>query len=362
MIVIEKGTKTVLSARFHLANNICAYLYDQITEILDAPEYEMMANTDIDFNDDPELRAIFERQDSHPLDILQQFERNAELEVVVTKHLVMSMLADMVNFIYESIIIAQKGKMSVAYSLIRKPFKDQLCLLEQILVDREEFFQRFFHHGDSSAYDPSAPSLDKRELIKKASAKINLLAPDADFMYDIRYDRSIHWGLSVLSDKAIHIVTSNKNYKTPNQDMNFLFVAPEEVENLQEHYYFAMPQLMIYTTAVIDDIVFGLMPHKRGLRLEKKLKRFLGQIMLMDHPGGVESKKVYRFLSAQMKSSCPICAHRNRYTKRDFIGYFFELVLYCKKCFNTVPLSEELQDFLADFFHKSPEAKVNDAE
>lgn len=53
------------------------------------------------------------------------------------------MLSDMVNFIYESIIIAQKGKMSVAYSLIRKPSKDQLCLLEQILVNQEEFFQRF---------------------------------------------------------------------------------------------------------------------------------------------------------------------------------------------------------------------------
>jgi hypothetical protein len=362
MIVIEKGTKTVLSPRFHLANNICAYLYDQITEILDAPEYEKMANTDIDFNGDPELRSIFEREVSDPLDILQQFERNAELEVVVTKHLVMSMLSDMVNFIYESIIIAQKGKMSVAYSLIRKPFKDQLCLLEQILVDREEFFQRFFHHGDSSAYDPSAPSLNKRELVKKAAAEINLLALDPAFIYEIRYDRSIEWGLSALSDKAIHIVTSNKNYKTPNQDMNFIYVTPEQVEDLHEHYYFAVPQLMIYTTAVIDDIVFGLIPYERSLRLEKKLKRFLAQIMLMDHPGGVESKKVYRFLSSNLKSICPICGHRNRYTKRDFIGYFFEHAFYCKKCFNQVPLSEELLDFLADFFHKSPEAKVNDAE
>ncbi|AMP98918.1 hypothetical protein AY601_2012 [Pedobacter cryoconitis] len=66
MIVIEKGTKTVLSSRFHLANNICAYLYDQITEILDAPEYEKMANTDINFNGDPELRSIFEREIATP--------------------------------------------------------------------------------------------------------------------------------------------------------------------------------------------------------------------------------------------------------------------------------------------------------
>lgn len=353
MIVIERNTKTKLATRFHYANNICAYIYDQFTEILDREDYEKMSNTSIDFNNDSVIKELFEKNELHAFDILAKHNRTEELEVIVTKHVVMSILADMVNFIYESIIIAQKGKMSVAYSLLRKPFKDQLCILEQILIDRKDFIARFFHDGNPNAYDPSSPHIDNREIINKVMSKLNLIAMDTDFVYDLRYNKSVEWGLSAMSDKAIHIVTSNKNYKTPNQDFNFAFVTPEEVEDLCEHYYFILPQLLLYVASVIDAIVFDLIPSNNRLRNEKRFKRFIAAIMLMDHKDGVDSKPLYKLMSTNLKTPCNICGNINKFTKVKFIEYFFEHSFYCKRCSNPVELNEESMTFLEEFFNRT---------
>jgi len=53
MIIIEKGAKTRLPKAFHFVNNICAYLYDQLTEVLSDTYYLDMANTAVE--DNPEL-------------------------------------------------------------------------------------------------------------------------------------------------------------------------------------------------------------------------------------------------------------------------------------------------------------------
>ncbi len=113
MIIIVKGQKTRVPKHFHFVNNICAYIYDQLTEILSDPLYVDMANSSVEFNNDEKLRTALNEEDEHPLDILQKNGRNGEIEIIVSKHVVMSIIADMINFIYESMVIAQKGKMSV---------------------------------------------------------------------------------------------------------------------------------------------------------------------------------------------------------------------------------------------------------
>lgn len=46
---------------------------------------------------------------------------------------------------YESISCAQRGKVSVAYSLLIKPLRDNLLYLEWLLADKEEFYQNFLY-------------------------------------------------------------------------------------------------------------------------------------------------------------------------------------------------------------------------
>lgn len=241
MIIIEKGQKTRVPKHFHFVNNICAYIYDQLTEILSDPFYMDMANSNVEFNNDEKLRIAFNSGDDHPLDILQKNGRNDDIEIIVTKHVVMSIIADMVNFIYETMVIAQKGKMSVAYALLRKPFTDQLLILEQIMTDRKDFIERYFHDGDPKKYDPCARDLDKNAVIDKALKKLNSVIFQSDIIYELRYDKSSEGGINALTNHALHIVPNDKNYKTEHQGFNFTFpLGDDDLEDYYSHYYYAV--------------------------------------------------------------------------------------------------------------------------
>ena len=53
----------------------------------------------------------------------------------------MSVLADFVNFTFESLSCAMRGKMAVAFALLRKPFTDELLIFEQILDNEERLYK-----------------------------------------------------------------------------------------------------------------------------------------------------------------------------------------------------------------------------
>ncbi|MFD1258510.1 hypothetical protein ACFQ3S_17015 [Mucilaginibacter terrae] len=341
MIVIQKDTKTKVPKHFHNVNNVCAYIYDQLTEILSHPFYMDMGNSNFDFGDDEELKAAFNNSNDHPLDILHKAERSYEIEIIVTKHVVMSIIADMVNFIYESIIIAQKCKMSVAYALLRKPFTDQLLILEQILADRKDFIDRYYFDGDPQKYDPSARGLDKKAIIDSALAKLGSVVFQSDIIYKLRYDKVFEPGINAFSNHALHIVTNDKSYKTERQGLNFTFpFEDDDINGLFEHYYYSVSILLIYTASVVDKIIFELIENRDGRREEKMFKRFIATMMLYDDEEKAFSKKMYLMFSKMLVTKCEICKHVNKFTKRDFENYFYEHLFYCKKCYNPVNLSK----------------------
>ena len=166
MLYIQKDQKVHLDKKHHNTHNLCAIIYDQLTEILVNENYSGLLNTKFDLNKfDPEEREKFESGEIHPIDWLEANGLNEELCTVLTKHITMSILSDYVNFIYESLSCAMRGKMTVAYALLRKPFTDELLLFEQLLNNEEEFINRFFHEGDPSNYDPGNKKIDKLKII-----------------------------------------------------------------------------------------------------------------------------------------------------------------------------------------------------
>lgn len=347
MLTVNRDTKIFLPKEYHFINNVCSHLYDQLTEVFVEEDYSNMSSTTIDFETESSLNAATEQSNGHPFDILAKANRNQDLEIVVTKHVFMSILSDMVNFIYESIRIAQKGKMSVAYALLRKPFTDQLCILEQILVNRTDFINRFYHNGDPMSYDPSSKNIDKRKIIEDSVSKLGLVFFDHNIIYELRYDKSAEYSINAFSNHALHIVTRDANYKTEKQGLNFTF--PMEVEEIKEyldHYYQAVFMLLLYTTAVADNIIFNLIEKKLGVREFKHLKRIIAQLMISNDRSF--SKNICSLLSKILVTKCNICKNTNKYTKRDFVNFFFYDEFTCKKCFNPVFISDESIKHLSD--------------
>jgi len=353
MITIEKGAKVMLPKEYHFANNICAHLYDHITEILTDSYYSEMHSTAIVFGEDEELKKRFNDKKEHALDILKSSNRNDELEIVLTKHIVMSIISDMVNFIYESIIIAQKGKMSVAFSLVRKPFTDQLLILEQILVDRKDFINRFFHQGNPENYDPSSNKMNKKEIIKNALSKLRLSVFDPELIFELRYDKSKEMGINWISNHALHVVTNDKNYKTKDQNLNFVFSGQKEMKTYWDHYFLTIPILLTYTASVVDKIIFEIVKNKDDRRELKHLQRFIGFTLVVDDRN--KSKFLissFQALSKMLITECPICKNKNKFKKEDFKLFFYEQLFLCSKCFNSINLSADSIISLSNIFDK----------
>ena len=153
ILEIKESEKVFLPKKYHELNNLCAIVYNQLTEVYVNENYRALSYTDIDISNSEKKINEVKSGKLGGLNWLKANNRNEEIEMVLTKHLTKSITTDFINFIFESLYIAKSGKLTVAYSLLRKPFCDLLLMLEQMLIDREGFIDRFFHQGNPKEYD-----------------------------------------------------------------------------------------------------------------------------------------------------------------------------------------------------------------
>lgn len=340
MLYISKGDEVILPKRYHRINNLCAIVYDQLTEILVDKNYDELKVTSISF-DKKEKSVIDQLKDRnlHALDWLKKNNLNDELATVLTKHITLSILSDFVSFMYESLNCAKKGKMSVAYALLRKPLTDELLILEQLLYDKERFIDKFFHDGDPNNYDPSSREIDKRLIIKHAleKSKPNILFTE-DLIYELRYDKSSQNGINGISNHALHIVTKDKNYKTDNQNFNFIFSNEEDMTEYWDHYYYFVPYLLMYSVNIIDSLIFQFLQDNDNLNIKavKSFRRLVGLVLWTENTQQdmkQANEIMFKAFSSCITMECPKCRRKVNFTKPDFELFFDSKLFLCPKCF-----------------------------
>lgn len=354
MLLIAENENSVLPKEFHLINDICAIIYDQLTDLLANSSYDQYFKHTA-FTINPELHQSIEdlsNGNTHILDWLAQNNMNDEVCTTLTKHVSLSILSDFVNFLYESLSCAKKGKITVAYSLLRKPFTDELLILEQLLSNKEDFIQKFFYNGNPEHYDPASRSIKRnkkeRDVIENAIQKLTLdrfLSPE--IIYNIRYDKSFANGMNGISNKALHIVTTDNNYKTLNQNLNFIFSSsPGYYEKHCEHFYFFAPILLIYSAAIADELLFQYLPEE-GHKTEKILrafKRFIAYSFL--HDKGDET--LLDTLAQVLRYQCEDCNHNKDIDKADYELFLRTGLFVCDKCFQPAKFTTESIDVLRE--------------
>jgi hypothetical protein len=174
------------------------------------------------------------------------------------------LLEDLVDFISESLNACKNGKFSVSYALLRKPMLDELLMLEQILNDKEDFVKRYYIDGDVNLYDPSnKKKFDslKMSIITESISNLPIHSMfNSDFIYDVRYNKDAKHGLNWITNQALHIVTTDSHYRTPNQDLNFVFSVTDDYHKYWHHYYSTVTYLLFYITSIVDEIIASLIP------------------------------------------------------------------------------------------------------
>jgi hypothetical protein len=342
ILAIDENEKIPLPKKFHAINDLCAVIYDQLTEIYKLSNYKPLLKTALSSEDSKKFIEDQKENPIHILDWLKEHALDEELEIMLTKHLTLSIVSDLINFIFESMYCAKRGKMTVAYALIRKPFTDELLILEQLLVNREEFVKKFFHIGNPDEYDPSSQKIDKMAIITAAVEKIrtNHLY-SAEIIYKSRYDKTFEAGLNGISNQALHIVTRDKSYKTLEQNLNFVFSQKDDFNRYYENYYYIVPQLLIYTVSVIDGIIFNILTDKdnQALKTVKEFRRIIAYLFFTEYSKISPKRrndKLFDRLSNLLDLTCSKCKYKNKLNRADFKLFLDAELFICSKCFNNL--------------------------
>jgi len=351
---IEEGDDILLPKKYHRINNICAIIYDQLTEIYNEYSYNELTKTTFEFTENSILVEELKANKIDALDWLKQNNLNDEIVSIVTKQLILSVVCDFLNFMFESMNCAKKGKMTVAYALLRKPMTDELLILEQLLVDKNEFINRFFHIGIPDNYDPSR-TINKQKIIQEAIGKLRInLFTSSEFIYDLRYNKASNAGINGLTNQALHIVTNHKHYKTLEQNLNFVFSNKDDLKGYYEHYYNLVPYLLIYSVSVIDDLIFSVLTdeNNKNLKTIKELRRIIGLVLFDEQISGTERKESAFFnkISKELKLTCTVCGKENEIERADYELFFETEIFLCTKCFNNLLINNDSIKTIENFF------------
>jgi len=337
-LTIEKGEKIFLPKKYHKINNLCAIIYDQLAEIYKDLNYEELKKTNIKFKGNEKQLDELRNGSLNALDWLKLNEMNSEIEIVLTKQLLLSVVHDFLSFMFESMHCAKRGQVVVAYALLRKPLTDELLILEQLLGNRTEFIDKFFHSGNPDEYDPSNKNVNKKDIIEQAIKKLRIgIFTSSDFIYDLRFNKSYEAGINGISNHALHIVTKDKNYRTSDQNLNFIFNQKEEFDRYYKHYYELVPYLLLYSASIIDELVFELLPdeNNQNLKTVKEFRRLIGLILSLEYSGYSKKKSKVMFdkIMKNLIITCPKCGKKNQIERADCELFFDTEFLLCTNCF-----------------------------
>ncbi|WP_054956491.1 hypothetical protein [Paenibacillus dakarensis] len=179
-------------------------------------------------------------------DLMKKYEINQVLLAVAI---------DFCHFIYEALTCSERGKMNVAYSLLRKPFKDNLLLMEWILSDQDDFISNFHNENSEKIAIDKMSEEKKRDIIKKAEIIGDTQLGQHDFIYELRYSKQAAHGLERMWNRANHIVTTIKHYKTKSNNLNFVFNGEEELYEHWGNLYRTLPILMYHSSEIIIKLI-----------------------------------------------------------------------------------------------------------
>lgn len=249
-----------LPRRLWWSHHFAFLLHDHLLELLSRGEADDLFYVGFPLNSG-ESDEINELEEGALLDWLRHTGRHDIADSVTERMLLRSILSDMCQFLFEAIECAAKGKISVAFALLRKPCRDHLFFLEWILADRDAFLAEF-RKGPKAIDICTLLNTDVMKHIVEDSVQKSEYAKfvDADVIWDLRFDKSADWGYERLWNQAIHLVTTNKHYATDKENLNFIFIDDDQRGDLVESFYRAVPMVLIHACGVVRAIIGRINP------------------------------------------------------------------------------------------------------
>ena len=315
----KSSISELLPMKYRKRHELMLYLYDILVDILvKADKYQLSS-----------LSFRFNNEINGEIDLFDELDRQKDLDIseyIYIPHIFFSILRDLNYYLFESLSCIERGKVTVAFSLARKPFQDNLFYLSWMLAQPHDFLGKI-QYGTPKEYDVSSLK-GKKEFVIDIFLKVKesiqyensfldfsqeLLNPE--LLYDILYNRKAENSLTSVFDQSIHLVTKNENYPTEKRNLNFIFSDDKIWDDFWHLFYEKIPYILLYLVEVsiaifekyfdINSEIVTLNRYIRNLKIifafseeeNKELENILDLLFSSDNLSIVceECKKTYEF-------------------------------------------------------------------
>ncbi|MFZ0943437.1 MAG: hypothetical protein WB930_12630 [Syntrophobacteraceae bacterium] len=246
---LAENRLALIPPRHWKTHEFCFFLHDNLVRLL--VEYESSGAHEWVSEAFKRVKADL-GVDADGIDMLSFMKEHNLIEPYrhhLISHLVLALTSDMLHFLYEALSCFEKRKFSVAYSLLRKPLKENLLFLSWLLGNKDDFLERFAANNYQTLN-----GVGKDKQIEILAAAIQRLATaeafDASLIRDIIYSKSDSSGFEPIWQRATHLITSQGELlKTEDYTINFIFES-SSFDHYFDLLYSKLPYLLIFVTQV----------------------------------------------------------------------------------------------------------------
>lgn len=117
---------------------------------------------------------------------MKEIEQKEDIELgaeLMGRHILFSILRDICLYLYESLSRIERGKVTVAYTLARKPLQDNLYYLCWLLDNPKDLYQKI-NNQDPTNYDVSILKKDINNIIDMYNRILNKITKNMIFTFE----------------------------------------------------------------------------------------------------------------------------------------------------------------------------------
>lgn len=221
-----------------------------IVSILELADKNKWSSEKIDFKDKDKAKVASSKYD------LFYFREHGYAKVInksLYKHIIFSLVADYNIYVSDAIECASKGHFGTAFSLLRKPFKDDLLFIEMFYTKGYNFVAKFLKQPIGNFATDKITKDNKMKIMRKCCKKINFFT--AKRLYSLRYSKTSKESLEKIWNKTSHIITSAKSYATEDGNLNIIFATQDVVEDNLVYFYKVACSVQLYFVTLLLNIL-----------------------------------------------------------------------------------------------------------
>ncbi len=328
--------KVALPAEFHFCHNYCFFLHDQLVETLISGEKAKIFNIQIKHRNKNEAREMGRHSGEALVTWLETHGYKNEVRKLFYKQICAALLSDFLHFIYEALQSSKKGKLTVAYALLRKPLKDNLFLLEWLLARPAEFFQRFEGQNPKRFQLPSnTKEQEQIAIIREAIKAIGQVEwIRAEFVHALRFKKNLPYGFEPLWQKANHLVTTFDFLETEPSNFNFVFSDKEARYSQWVGIYWFLPILLYHAVSVVEALL-GKFAKRICHEVDiVPLRSTAGLLLCMQRPPIADKlEEVQHLFKEHFENAglkCPRCSASYVMNKRNLKQFYLTGSIKCR--------------------------------